>query len=341
MAPSYPKPSPKEPRVPLSELKAKRLYFKCKEPLVVGHICKGKQLQVMEDEYSDALNHPEDPDEEENQEDTHGVEEEEEKVEYVHALSNPAPQNALKVRGRAGTKALTILIDSGATSSFIDPSVVQVVDCYMIDTPPLKVAATNGELMTSTATCSNFSWRMSGKPFEANLKVLDLGSTDIVLGLNWMKEFSPITLDLQELKVSFKKDGQPVELKVIKHLTLQAMATKTSKATKGIKQGILCQLYSLSSIEQSDVPTAFKYIIEKYIDVFIEPNSLPPPRSHDHTIPLLPNSKPVNLRPYYFSHQQKTEVERLVDEMLTTGVIQPSHSPFSSLVLMVKKKDHS
>ncbi|GAB2299811.1 hypothetical protein Dimus_038583 [Dionaea muscipula] len=210
-----------------------------------------------------------------------------------------------------------------------------------MDTPPLKVAAANGELMTSVATCPNFTWQMNGKPFEANLKVLNLGSTDIVLGLDWMKEFSPITLDLQELKVSFKKDGQPVELKAIKNLMPQTMATRTSRATRGIKHGILCQLYSPNSIEQSDVPIAFKYIIEKYMDVFTEPNSLPPSRSHDHTIPLLPNSKPVNLRPYRFSHQQKTEVERLVDEMLTTGIIQPSHSPFSSPVLLVKKKDHT
>ncbi|GAB2295851.1 hypothetical protein Dimus_038383 [Dionaea muscipula] len=295
----------------------------------------------MEEEFSDALDHHEDPEEEEDQEVTYGIEEEEETVEYVHALSNPTPQNALKVRGRAGTMALTILIDSGATSSFIDPSVVQAVDCCVMDTSPLKVAAANGELMTSVATCPNFTWKMSGKPFEANLKVLDLGSTNIVLGLDWMKEYYPITLDLQELKVSFKKDGQPIELKAIKNMTSQAMATRTTKATRGVKHGILCQSYSLSSIEQSDVPVAFKYIIEKYMDVFFEPNSLPPPRSHDHAIPLLPNSKPVNLRPYRFSHQQKTEVERLVDEMITTGVIQPSHSPFSSPVLLVKKKDHS
>ncbi|GAB2266100.1 hypothetical protein Dimus_037866 [Dionaea muscipula] len=340
LVPSYLKPSPQEPRIPLSELKTKRLCFKCKEPWAVSHVCKGKQLQVMEEEFSDALDHTEDPEEEEDQDYTHGAQDGEEPVEYVHALSNPAPQNALKVRDRIGTMALTVLIDSGATSSFIRPSVVQAVDCCVMDTPPLKVAAANGELMTSNATCPHFTWTMSGKPFETNLKVLDLRTSDIVLELNWMKEFSPITLDLQELKVSFKKDGQPVELKAIKNMVPRPMTMRNSKTAKGIKQGILYQLYSLSSIEQFDVPTAFKYIVEMYMKVFTEPNSLPPPRSHDHAIPLL-NSKPVNLRPYRFSHQQKAEVERLVDEMLTTGVIQPSHSPFSSPVLLVKKKDNS
>ena len=45
------------------------------------------------------------------------------------------------------------------------------------------------------------------------------------------------------------------------------------------------------------------------------------------------------MRPYRHSALQKDVVEKLVQELLNTGLIQPSTSSFSSLVVLVKKKD--
>jgi len=61
----------------------------------------------------------------------------------------------------------------------------------------------------------------------------------------------------------------------------------------------------------------------------------------DHQIHLIPNSSPVSVRPYRYPHFQKAEIEKQIEEMLSDGMIQPSHSLFSSPVLLVKKKDGS
>lgn len=75
--------------------------------------------------------------------------------------------------------------------------------------------------------------------------------------------------------------------------------------------------------------------------MFKDPDSLPPQREFDHSIPLLPGVNPVNVKPYRYSPTQKDEIERQIQEMLSNGIIRPSQSPFASPVLLVKKKDGS
>ncbi|GJV67266.1 reverse transcriptase [Tanacetum coccineum] len=53
------------------------------------------------------------------------------------------------------------------------------------------------------------------------------------------------------------------------------------------------------------------------------------------------SSQPVNVRPYRHPPTQKDAREGMVQELLDTGVIRPSNSPFASPIVMVKKKDNT
>lgn len=79
-------------------------------------------------------------------------------------------------------------------------------------------------------------------------------------------------------------------------------------------------------------------IIQEFAPVFKPLSSLPPPRSCDHAIPLVPGAKAVSIRPYRYPPALKDEIERQVADMLAKGIIQPSQSSFSSPILLVKKK---
>ena len=50
---------------------------------------------------------------------------------------------------------------------------------------------------------------------------------------------------------------------------------------------------------------------------------------------------PINVRPHKYVYLQKNEMEKMVIEMLNFGIIRVSHSPYSSPMILVKKKDGS
>ena len=95
------------------------------------------------------------------------------------------------------------------------------------------------------------------------------------------------------------------------------------------------------SLGGASVEPAIQAILNEFKIVFAELEGLPPPRSHDHHIQLQEAAKPTCVRPYRYPYYQKEEIEKLVKEMLKARIIQPSQSPHSSLVLLVKKVDES
>lgn len=99
------------------------------------------------------------------------------------------------------------------------------------------------------------------------------------------------------------------------------------------------QLCELSTDQLQSVSPDIRLLLQDFQQVFAAPLGLPPKRACDHKILLLPNSKPVCLRPYRHNLAQKDEIERQVSKMLSSGVIQPSTSAYSSPALLVKKTD--
>ena len=79
----------------------------------------------------------------------------------------------------------------------------------------------------------------------------------------------------------------------------------------------------------------------QYKQIFDQPTCLPPVRPYDHKIPLVDETQTISLSSYRYSPYQKLVIEQTVKEALAAGFIRPSSSPYSSLVLLVKKADGS
>ena len=70
------------------------------------------------------------------------------------------------------------------------------------------------------------------------------------------------------------------------------------------------------------------------------PGQLPPSSGEDdHKIDLITGTSPPSKPPYRVSPPQQEEIMAQVNELVEKGMVQPSSSPFCSLVLLVQKKD--
>jgi len=71
------------------------------------------------------------------------------------------------------------------------------------------------------------------------------------------------------------------------------------------------------------------------------PKELPPSRSVDHAIDLIPGQSPPSCAPCRLAPIELEELKRLLSELLESGFIVPSKSPYGALIIFVKKKDGS
>ena len=81
-----------------------------------------------------------------------------------------------------------------------------------------------------------------------------------------------------------------------------------------------------------EVPEELRVVMEQFVEVFKMPHGLPP----QHQIVLKNGANPIIIRPYRYPQIQKEETKRMVTDMMRARIIQPTCSPFSSAVLLVK-----
>jgi hypothetical protein len=78
-----------------------------------------------------------------------------------------------------------------------------------------------------------------------------------------------------------------------------------------------------------------------FVDVFDKKdfNELPPRKKWDHAIELVLKAKTFRTRLYPLSKNEQEELDKLLEENLSTGWIHSSKSPMASPFFFVKKKD--
>lgn len=317
--------------------RARGLCFTCGERWGHEHKCPASvQLHVVEE----LLQMLHDPDSESVYEQGHAQEDQEQ----LAALSGQAVQGtespkALRLSGWLGDKEVKLLIDSGSSSSFINRKLLDDSFEPKMLHRRLRVKVADGAELLCTHEVPGCVWWSQGYQFCCDLKIIPLGSYDIILGMDWLEFYSPMKVDWVKKFIQFEHQGELIQLQGITKETDKDSEPPLAPWDTAEEQWIkVCQV---DCDDKVTAPEIAQSLLDKYHDVFAEPKGMPPPRSCDHQIPLLPGAQPFSIRPYRHAPALKDEIERQVKELLESGVVQPSTSPFSSPVILVKKRDQT
>nr|GFB23549.1 hypothetical protein [Tanacetum cinerariifolium] len=229
----------------------------------------------------------------------------------------------------------TALFDSGADRSFVSTKfstlinikLVKIDTSYEVELADGKIVSTNNVLKGCTLNLLNHS-------FPIDLMVLELGSFDVIIGMDWLsKNDAAILCGEKKVRIPLKNKALIIEgdrnqscLKIISCI----------KARKYIENGcelFLAQVTGMVSKEKrvEDVP-----VIRDFPKVFPEDLlGLPPPRQVEFRIVLIPGTTPVARAPYRLAPSELKELSEQLKELSEKGFIRPSSSPWGAPVLFV------
>ncbi|RVW45033.1 Retrovirus-related Pol polyprotein from transposon 297 [Vitis vinifera] len=251
-----------------AKLQAKRekgLCYCCDDRFSSGHHCRLKELQVMVYQGEEEL---------------------------LERLTSP---KTIKLKGKVCGKEVVVLIDPGATHNFVSYALVKQLEIRLDETGGYGVLLGTGVPIKGDGVCRGVQLLMQGVKTVKDFLPLNLGGSDLILGMQWLETLRIIKFNCKTLTMRFKVGESTVTLQGYPALCKTQVTLKAlMRAVKGKEQGVLVEFINTK---------------------------------------LSPKTKFVSI--------PEVEIERLVNELLVAGVIQPSSSPFSSPILLVKKKDDS
>ncbi|GJZ77772.1 putative reverse transcriptase domain-containing protein [Tanacetum coccineum] len=234
-----------------------------------------------------------------------------------------------------------MLFDSGADRSFVSNTFSALLDIipsaldvsYAIELADERTSETNTVLRDCTLG-------LLGHPFNIDLMPIDLGSFDVIIGIDWLaKNHAVIVCDEKIVRIPYGNEILIVhEDKSDKENKSTLSIISCNKAQKYMEKGcqmFLAQITVKGNKDESkekqleDVPT-----VQDFPEVFPEDlPRLPPIRQVEFQIDLVPGVAPVARAPYRLAPSEMEELSTQLQELSDKGFIRPSSAPWGAPVL--------
>ncbi|GJW06912.1 putative reverse transcriptase domain-containing protein [Tanacetum coccineum] len=243
----------------------------------------------------------------------------------------------------------SILFDIGADRSFISTtfsSLINIAPTLLENSYDVELA--DGKIVGIDTIIRGCTLNFLNHPFNIDLMPVELGSFDVIIGMNWLRRcHAVIVCDEKLVRIPYGNEtlifhGNESNNGRESWLTIISCSKAQEYMAKGC-QIFLAQIFAKNEEDKSegkqlkDVP-----IVRDFPEVFPEDlPGLPPARPVEFQIDLIPRAAPVARVPYQLASFEMKELSEQLQELSNKGFIRPSSSPWGAPVLFVKKKDGS
>ena len=272
----------------------------------------------------------------------------------LHLTSSSKISQLLTFSGTLHNVACRVLVDSGASTTFVSSDFVKKHSLPVTADPSLsfKVKLANGQVSKTSDTVIsrfNFGVRTELRQFV----VTPVHGFDVVVGMDFFTDHG-ITIDAAARVLRFpggkeiacEPDCKPQDVKQLNAVQF----SKMFKCKKSVTELYLCSVKAVETeqdptvaepISAADVSDAFgselqhrmRDVLGRFAALGAKPSTLPPSRPADHKIELLPGT---NLKPQphrRMSPLELAEVERQLKDLIDAGFVRPSKSSFAAPVV--------
>jgi hypothetical protein len=228
----------------------------------------------------------------------------------------------IEVEGMINNHAFTILIDSGAIHSYIDP---RVVESFHLSRSKHEKSwlvqlaiGTKRKVIELVKSCP---MDMNGLSTKAELNILPLGSYDCLIGMDWLDQHHAILDYCNKAFTCMDEEGnQKIVQGIPRDVAIREISTMQLKNCyrKGCQ---LCAAHVEETTKDKVLGIGDHAILKEFEYLFQEVPGFPLKRDIDFSVNLIPGAAPVSKAPYRMSTPDLKELQLQLEELLKKGYI--------------------
>lgn len=258
--------------------------------------------------------------------------------------------NLFRTRGTINGKVCNIIIDNGSIDNLISSKAVKKLGLKTQTYPqPYSVGwIRSGDAVNVSKSCK--TPLSIGRRYKAEIicDEVDMNVTHIILGRPWQYDVdathkgrtNQYIIKVDDFKVALMPLPPEVNSNSEKPNLMVQSQVDFKRILSEEKQGFAVVVKEIQCSDEMCVPKCVEEILSLFPEVMgkKEP-ALPPHRSVDHRIDLIPGASLPNLAHYRLSPAETAVLQGQVEQLLNEGLIRPSISPCAVPALLVPKKN--